>query len=106
MRISFKQLILFILFFLLVVVIFNYKLIGYGLDQAQGQIKVMWNAKPIAEALADPQFPDSLKAKLSMVAEIKQFAIDSLGLSSNKNYTTVYDQQGKEILWVVTACKP
>lgn len=106
MNISLKEIILFILFFLFVVIVFNFKLIGYGLGQAKGQIKVMWHARPIAEVLADPQFPDSLKSNLSMVAEIKQFAIDSLGLKSSKNYTTVYDQQGKEILWVVTACKP
>jgi predicted aminopeptidase len=106
MKITLKGLILFVLFFLFVVVIFNFKLIGYGLGQAKGQINVMWNARPIHEALADPQFPDSLKAKLAMVAEIKQFAIDSLGLKSSNNYTTVYNQGGKEILWVVTACKP
>jgi predicted aminopeptidase len=106
MKTSLKQVILFILFFLLVVVVFNYKLIGYGLDQAKGQINVMWNARPIAEALTDPLFPDSLKSTLSMVEEIKKFATDSLGLKASKNYTTIYDQQGKEILWVVTACKP
>jgi predicted aminopeptidase len=106
MKISLKGSILFALFFLFVVAIFNYKLIGYGLGQAKGQIKVLWNARPIAEVLTDPEFPDSLKSSLSMVAEIKKYAVDSLGLKSSKNYTTVYDQQGKEILWVVTACKP
>lgn len=106
MKVTLKGSLLFFLFFLVVAVLFNYKLIGYGLGQAKGQIKVMWNARPIAEVLADPQFPDSLKANLSLVAEIKQFAFDSLGLRASKNYTTVYDQQGKEILWVVTACKP
>ena len=106
MKITLKGSILFILFFLFVVIVFNHKLIGYGLGQAKGQFKVMWNAKPIAETLVDPQFPDSLKSALAMVDEIKQFAIDSLGLKSSENYTTVYNQEGKEILWVVTACKP
>ena len=106
MKITLRGLVLFISFFLFVVIIFNFKLIGYGLGQAKGQINVLWNARPMSEVLTDPQFPDSLKSNLLLVAEIKQYAMDSLGLKASKNYTTVYDQQGKEILWVVTACKP
>ena len=106
MKIEFKKIIFVGIFILLVLAAFNYKLIGYGIDQAMGQFKVMRNARPIAEVLVDPQFPDSLKSSLAIVGEIKQFAIDSLALKSSKNYTTVYDQQGEEILWVVTACAP
>jgi predicted aminopeptidase len=90
----------------MVVVAFNYELIGYGIGQARGQFKVMWNARPIEEVLLDPDFPDSLKSTLSIASEIKRFAIDSLGLKPSDNYTKVYDQQGKEILWVVTVCDP
>jgi len=106
MKFTLKRLFIFFGLILLVALALNYKLVGYGLAQAKGQMKVLWHAKPIAEVMADRQFPDSLKAKLMLVQEIKQFAIDSLGLKENDNYTTVYDQQGKEILWVVTACAP
>jgi len=106
MKFTFKKLILAAILIVLVLAALNYKLIGYGIDQAKGQFNVMWNARPIAEVLEDPQFPDSLKSTLAMVEEIKQFAIDSFGLKASKNYTTVYDQQGKEILWVVTVCDP
>jgi predicted aminopeptidase len=106
MKVTLKKLTLFILIVLIAVSIFNYQLIGYGIGQAKGQFKVMWNTRPIAEVLADPQFADSLKSTLAMVAEIKKFAVDTLGLKSSDNYTTVYDQQGKEILWVVTGCDP
>lgn len=97
-----------ILFFGLigVLVLFNLKLIGYGLGQAKGQFEVLWNAKSIDETLVDPEFPDSLKENLKLVDEIKRYAIDSLGLKPTKNYSTVYDQKGKEILWVVSACEP
>lgn len=81
-------------------------LVGYGLRQAKGQLNIVWNARPVAEYLADPSFPDSLKQKLLLIAEARQFAIDSLGLNDTKNYTTMFDQQGKEIMWVVTASEP
>jgi predicted aminopeptidase len=60
----------------------------------------------LEEYLTDPAFPDSLKQKLVLIQEIRKFAIDSLGINDSKNYTTVYDQQGKPVLWVVTASEP
>lgn len=106
MKVSFKAVLLAIVGLLLITAVFNYKLISYGIEQASGQLKVITGARPIAEVLADPGFPDSLKSALLLVNDIKQYAVDSLGLKASNNYTTVYNQHGKEILWVVTACKP
>lgn len=95
-----------IILLLALLIAFNFELIVYGLGQAKGQFKVLWNAQPISEMLESEQVPDSLKQKLLLVEEIRQFAFDSLGLTRNENYTTIYDQKGQEILWVVTACEP
>lgn len=78
----------------------------YGIEQGYGQIKVICKAEPIEKLLADPDFPDSLKSKLFLIQEIRQYAIDSLGLNDSESYNTVFDQQGKPILWVVTASPP
>lgn len=91
---------------LLIYTAFNYKLVGYGIDQLRGQLHILFNAKPADELLSDKNFPDSLKRKLVLVNDIRRFAIDSLGLKNSKNYTTVYDQKGKPALWVLTACEP
>jgi predicted aminopeptidase len=99
------------LFSLLVIVfivgysIFNFQLIKYGIAQLKGQIKILYDAEPIEKKLADAYFPDSLKAKLLLIQEIKKFAHDSLGLIVSKNYSKVYDQKGKPVLWVITACR-
>lgn len=87
-------------------IVFNWKLVLYGLRQAQGQLHIIRNAKPVEEFLTDPTFPDSLKQKLRLIAKVRRYAIDSLGLKDTKNYRTLYDQQGKEIMWVVTASEP
>jgi predicted aminopeptidase len=81
-------------------------LVGYGLKQAYGQLHIVWNAKPIDHFLNDPAFPDSLKAKLRFIEEVRRYAIDSLGLKDTKNYKTLFDQKGEEIMWVVTAAEP
>ncbi len=95
-----------ILAIILVLVIVYFELISYGLMQGYGQMQLLWNTKSIEEILADEEFPDSLKTKIHLIEEIKQFAVDSLGIRESSNYTTVYDQRGKAILWIVTACPP
>ncbi|REA59471.1 aminopeptidase [Dyadobacter luteus] len=78
-------------------------LLSYGWMQAKGQIGILMNVKDVSEVLADPTFPDSLKTRIRLIEEIKQFGVDSLGLSPSKNYTTFYDQHGKPLIWVITA---
>lgn len=87
-------------------VIWNWSLIVYGVEQGMGQLKIVWYARPVSEVMGDPKFPDSLKSRLLLIEDIRKFAIDSLGLKDTKNYKTVYDQQGKELMWVVTASEP
>jgi predicted aminopeptidase len=95
---------LFVLLALLL--IWQHELVGYGLMQARGQLRILTNTRPVADVLADPALPDSVKQKLVLIQEIKQFAVDSLGLNPSKSYTDYYDQQGKPILWVITAAQP
>lgn len=88
---------------ILVLIIVNWELVSYGLKQGRGQLSIVWNAKPVEEFLNNKSFPDSLRQKLFLVEEIRKYAIDSLGLKDTENYKTLYDQQGEEIMWVVTA---
>ncbi|MDQ3111180.1 MAG: aminopeptidase [Bacteroidota bacterium] len=81
-------------------------LIVYGLRMAKGQGTIILNARPVKEVIADPAVPDSVKAKLLFIGEVRQFAFDSIGLRINENYTSFYDQHGKRLMYVVTACKP
>lgn len=95
--------------FLLLIVVFlliNVDLVIYGISQGKGQLEIIRNARPNADVLQDSDFPDSLKVNLRLVDEIKTFAFDSLGINFSENYSKVYDQKGKELMFVVTACDP
>ena len=81
-------------------------LVIYGLSQGKGQLSIIYNAKPMQDVLEDKAFPDSLKYKLQLINEIKQFAFDSLGIDPSNNYSTVYDQHHQPILFTVSACEP
>jgi predicted aminopeptidase len=89
-----------------ILVIWQWQLVSYAAEQGFGQAEIIWAAKPVEKILKDPDFPDSLKEKLRLIAEIRKFAVDSLGLTDTENYQTVYDQKGQEIMWVVMACEP
>lgn len=86
--------------------IFYWDLLIYGIRQGKGQFNIVWNAKPVEDFLTDPAFADSLKLKLRLIHQVRKYAIDSLGLKDTKNYKTLYDQKGEEIMWVVTASEP
>lgn len=95
-----------LLLILVVAIIWQWELIGYGLMQGRGQFHVLWNARSVEEVMKDPAVPDTLKQKLRLVQEVRDFAVDSLGIRDADVYNTLFDQQGKDILWVVTACRP
>lgn len=101
-----KRVLLVLFVILIALCAWQWQLVRYGVDQAKGQMKVILEAKPVEEFLADPAFPDSLKEKLRLVQEVRGFAMNELGLSQSDNYTTLYDQHGETILWNVSACEP
>ncbi len=82
------------------------ELIRYGISQGIGQVSIIMNAQPVEDVLKDPQFPDSLKIKLRLVQEVKQYTVDSLGLNPSNNYTSVFNQHHKPVLFTITACEP
>jgi predicted aminopeptidase len=92
-----------ILFFLF---LWNLNLIVYGASQLKGQVAVLVASEDISVVLKEKSFPDSLKHKLRLVQDIKRFAIDSIGLTNSNSYETVFNQEGKPILKIITACKP
>lgn len=98
-----KRILLALLIIVSILLLAYWDLVVYGVRQARGQFHIIYNAKPVEEFLTDPGFPDSLKQKLVLINEVRKFAIDSLGLKDTKNYKTLFDQKGEEIMWVVTA---
>lgn len=101
-----KRLFIALLVIVAALAVIYWDLVIYGLRQGKGQLNIIWNAKPVEEYLTNPEFPDSLKTKLVLINEVRKYAIDSLGLRDTKNYKTLFDQKGEEIMWVVTASEP
>lgn len=78
-------------------------LLSYGWMQAKGQLHILRNVREISDILQDPAYPDSVRQRILLIQEIKKFGVDSLGLAPSDNYTTFFDQQGKKLMWLLTA---
>ncbi len=99
---------IFITLFILIaaLILFNFKLLIYGIQQGWGQLNVIIQARPISEILADESQPDSLKTRLRFTLQVRDYAMKKLGLNDSDNYTTFYDQGGEPILWNLSASEP
>ena len=92
-----------VLLLVVVYLMWHIKSVSYGLKLIPGQFSVVWQAKPVEQFLEDEAYPDSLKRKIRLVSEIKAYAFDSIGLDEMSNYSRMYDQKGKALVWAVTA---
>lgn len=105
-KVAFRLIFNIILFLIMLSLLIWHELVIYGLSQAKGQLTLIINAQPAEEVMKDASFPDSLKQKLVLISDIKKFATDSLGINPSDNYTTVYNQHGKPVLWTISASEP
>ncbi len=101
-----KRILFVLVIMLALLVLWHFELVQYGMRQGIGQLKIVYNAKPIQEFLDNPDVEEETKRKLRLIQAVRTYAIDRLGLADTENYTTMYDQQGKPLLWVVTGCEP
>lgn len=88
-----------------ILAVWQWDWVTYGWMQLSGGARVILDARPVSEVLTDHAVPDSVKAKLRLMEEIRRFAIDSIGLSNTPNYQTYYDQHGKPICYVLTVAE-
>lgn len=75
----------------------------YYVQAAKGQWELTRKRAPIVDVLADEETPDALAARLRLVQEARQFAIDTLGLPDNDTYRTYADIERDYVVWNVFA---
>lgn len=100
-----KKIIILISLLLLGGAVWKGDLLEYAASMGWGQMKILFNTKSVKKYINDENVPDSLKQNVLLIQEIKKFTVDSLGFEPSRNYSSVFDQKGKPLMWVVTACK-
>ncbi|WP_436515107.1 aminopeptidase [Ekhidna sp. To15] len=89
----------------ILLLVFNWNLVVYGWTQAKGQLSITFNTRSVETILSDSLVADSIKLKIRIVQEARQFSFNELGLSRSDNYTTYYDQGGEVALWNLSASR-
>ncbi len=79
--------------------------LSYLFHVAKGQIELLNGAVPIEEALDTEPFTPDQRDKLLLVARIKAFGEEDLGLSVTNNYETVYPHSGRNPIYMLSASK-
>ena len=73
---------------------------GQAID---GQLRILMDREPIAKILDDPDAPEKLKARLSLILEIREFASSQLYLPVKQNYLSYVDLKRPYVVWNVIA---
>ncbi len=81
--------------------------LGYLLQQAPGQLELIVKRESFKKLLKDPELDPEVRAKLEFVLDVKNYAVEEIGLIQNKNYEVFVDIEDKEtVVWNLTACEP
>lgn len=76
---------------------------GYILNNAYNQGRILKRAIPVDEALKSEKLSDDVKKKLILAQEAKAFAESHLRLKKTKNYNTYVQLDGPYVTYVVSA---
>nr|WP_276562504.1 aminopeptidase [Hoeflea prorocentri] len=77
--------------------------ISYVNGSLSGHLELMSSAQPVERLLYDDATPEQLKGQLALAREIRQFAIDQLGLPDNRSYRSYVDTEREFVTWAVFA---
>ena len=77
--------------------------IGYYAQSVRGHLRLVQAARPVGEALADPDVSPQLKARLELTQRIRDFAVVHLAEPENASYRRYADLQRKAAVWNVVA---
>jgi predicted aminopeptidase len=78
---------------------------AYLIPAATGQLDIITRAVPIEQALAGGQLSAEQERKLRLVANAREFARDTIGLTVGNQYSTFYNSGGEPIAFNVSASR-
>ena len=75
----------------------------YYMQAVRGHMDVMQRRRPVLEVLDDPNAPQSLKERLELVRQAREFSVEELELPNNESYRSYADLEREFVVWNVLA---
>ncbi|PKN65348.1 MAG: hypothetical protein CVU57_10905 [Deltaproteobacteria bacterium HGW-Deltaproteobacteria-15] len=76
---------------------------GYYMHLAYGQLRLVWGAVPVEEAVKEGPLSSEELEQLQLIGAVKKFGEQELGLKSTGSYETVYLKSRQNPLYTVSA---
>ena len=77
--------------------------LGYYAQSVGGHLDMVRRARPVAEVIDDPATPVSLRDRLLLAREMRDFAVRELQLPDNRSYRSYADLRRNAAVWNVVA---
>jgi predicted aminopeptidase len=77
--------------------------LGYYSQAAIGQLDVLSSSTPVEQIIDDPATDEGLRAKLLALPEIRQFAVNELGLPDSNSFVGYLPLEREAMVWSVVA---
>jgi predicted aminopeptidase len=77
--------------------------LGYYAQSVGGHLDLVRRARPVTEVIDDPATPATLRDRLLLAREMRDFAVRELHLPDNRSYRSYADLQRNAAVWNVTA---
>jgi predicted aminopeptidase len=88
---------------LAIITVFSGCRAGYVMHAAVGEIRLLSNAVPVQQVLADGSLNPSQKERVLLVSQIKEFGEKELGLKKTSSYETIYMGSAQSPIYTVAA---
>ncbi|MBK9234616.1 MAG: aminopeptidase [Rhodoferax sp.] len=77
--------------------------LGYYTQSVGGHLKLMQAARPVSAWLSDEATPQTLRERLVLAQQMREFAVSELGLPDNASYQRYADLRRRAAVWNVVA---
>ena len=95
-----------VLITLLTLIIFYTEMTVYLTDQAVGQMKIILDSKSMESGEKYSTLDKNQSDNLILIKNVKEYSVNHLYFNPSGSYERIYDQKGKTLIWLVTACEP
>ena len=77
--------------------------IGYYLQAAKGQYRILVDREPVEDLVASPDTPETLRNRLALAERMRRFAVERMGLHNHRGFTHYTDTGRPYVVWNVMA---
>mgnify|MGYP000422955143 CR=1 FL=1 len=79
--------------------------VPYVITVGLGELGILLGSRPITEVLDSNTLDPETEAALRYVLDVRDYAVNVLGLNAGQAFTTFYDSQGQPVVYNISACR-